>query len=292
MHLQQTKRASRATGGPQYYFHDLTEPVKLYLRQKGAVSVALVTPYGATKSDFFAVSQDRKLGKGQKPIPGQVGHDRIQQGHAGQSIGEAIRHWYNLPDGDFERIDVDIEILENIFYITPLYYKLAQGRKHNPIPRVPNPLTFTRNYQSPLWIKQLADVEQHNKGVVRWSLEEICRIVADHRPGSKIPHVQEPDLLRTAGSLAHLGVKLGAYVGKGYDCVATSLRFLQYPDYTIPVEIKKHSRDFEYQQKKYGKEELSRALVLCAFHDHEVMPKHIDVIELDALCEHARYFDL
>jgi hypothetical protein len=290
MHLQQTKRASRVSGGPQYYFHDLSEPVKLYLREKGVVPVALVTPYGATKSHFFAVSRDSKLGKGQKPVPGQVGHDRIQQGHAGQSIGEAIRYWYNLPSGDFERIDVDIEVFEDIFYVAPLYYKLAQNKKRFPIRRFPDALTFTLDYVSPLWIKQLADVERHTKGIVRWSLEEICRIVSDHRPQSKIPHVQEPDLLRASGPLAHLGLKLGAYVGKGYDCVATSLQFLDYPAYIIPVEIKKHSRDFKYQQKKYGKEELSRALVLCAFHDHEVMPKHIDVIELEALCEHAHRF--
>ena len=273
MHLQQTKRASRASGGPQYYFHDLSEPVKLYLRKKGVVSVALITPYGATRSNFFALSRDRKLGKGQKPVPGQVGHDRIQQGHAGQSIGEAIRDWYNLPNGDFERIDVDIEIFEDVFYITPLYFKLAQGSRHIPIRRIPNALTFTRDYVSPLWTEQLAIVEQHDKGIVRWSLEEICRVVADHRPQSKIPRVQEPDLLRASGPLAHLGLRLGAYVGKGYDCVDTSIQFLQYPVYTIPVEIKKRSRDFQYQEKKYGKEELSRALVLCAFHDHEVIPK-------------------
>jgi hypothetical protein len=291
MHLQQTKRASRATGGPQYYFHDLTEPVKLYLRQKGAVQVALMTPYGATKSHFFAVSHDRKLGKGNKPIPGKVGHDRIQQGQAGESIGEAIRHWYNLPEGDFERVDVDIEVVENAFYVTPLYYKLAHGNKPFPIRRIPNPLTFTRHYVSPLWVEQLADVERHHKGIVRWALDEICRVVADHRPQSRIPHIQEPDLLRASGSLAHLGLKLGAYVGKVYDCVATHLQFLRYPAYTVPVEIKKRSRDFEYQEKKYGKEELSRAVVLCAFHDHEVIPKHIDVIELEALCEHAHHFN-
>ncbi len=40
MHLQQTKRESRATGGPQYYFHDLPESVKVYLRKKGAVPSA------------------------------------------------------------------------------------------------------------------------------------------------------------------------------------------------------------------------------------------------------------
>ena len=290
MHLQQTKRASRATGGPQYYFHDLSEPVKVYLRQKGVVPVALITPYGATKSHFFAVGRDSKLGKGQQAVPGQVGHDRIQQGYAGQSIGEAIRHWYALSAGDFERIDVDIEIFEDIFYVTPLYYKLAEGKKRVPIPRFTNALTFTRDYPSPLWLKHLAKAERLQKGVVKWSLDEICRVLSDHRPQSKIPHIQEADLLRASGPLAHLGVKLGAYVGKGYDCVATYFQFLDYPPYTIPVEIKKHSRDFHYQQKKYGKEELSRALVLCAFHDHEVIPKHIDVLELDALCEQARLF--
>ena len=43
-------------------------------------------------------------------------------------------------------------------------------------------------------------------------------------------------VLRASGPLAHLGVKLGAYVGKGYDCEATSFQFLRYPDYTIPAE--------------------------------------------------------
>lgn len=292
MHLQQTKRASRTSGGPQYYFHDLTDPVKIYLREKGAVPVALVTPYGATKSNFFAVSRDSKLGKGQKPELGKVGHDRIQQGHADQSIGEAIRHWYNLRQGDFERIDVDIEVFEDVFYITPLYYKLAEGKRQIPIRRIPNPLTFTRQYTSPLWTEQLATVERRNKGIVGWSLNEICRLMADHNPKSGVSHILEPDLLRASGPLAHLGLKLGAYVGKGYDCVGTALEFLHYPAYTIPVEIKKRSRDFRYQEKKYGKEELSRALVLCAFHDHEVMPKHIDVIELTALCAHAAHFNL
>jgi len=98
MHLQQTKRASIETGGPQYYFHDLSDAVKTYLRAKGAVRVALITPYGATKTDYFAVSTDRKLNTQLKPVPGNVGHDRIQQGRAAQSIGEAIRFWYRPSD--------------------------------------------------------------------------------------------------------------------------------------------------------------------------------------------------
>ena len=118
MHLQQTKRASIESGGPQYYFHKLSGPVKTYLRSEGAVRVALVTPYGATKMDYFALSTDKKLDAKQRPIPGNVGHDRIQQGQAAQSIGEAIRLWYKLPPGNFERIDVDTDIRDDAFYLT------------------------------------------------------------------------------------------------------------------------------------------------------------------------------
>jgi len=107
MHLQQTKRGSRATGGPQYYFHDLEEHVVTYLRKKKVVPVALVTPYGATPSHFVAVSKDAKLRR-EKVIGGKVGHDRIQQASAGSSIGEAIRQWYKLPTRvDFEKIDLE-----------------------------------------------------------------------------------------------------------------------------------------------------------------------------------------
>jgi hypothetical protein len=65
---------------------------------------------------------------------------------------------------------------------------------------------------------------------------------------------------------------------------------LEYPTYTVPVEIKRHSQNFSYQQKKYEKELLSRAVVLCAIDDHKQMPKNIDVIELQALCDYAKQF--
>ncbi|MBI5473863.1 MAG: hypothetical protein HY961_16115 [Ignavibacteriae bacterium] len=289
MHLQQTKRGSRLSGGPQYYFHDLSEPVKIYLREKGAVQVALVTPYGATKSDYFAVSADKKLDAKHRPISGNVGHDRVQQGTAGESIGESIRFWYKLPDGDFERIDLDIDIRDEVFYLTPLKYKFAEATKHKDIRRIERPLSFTRDYASPLWTRQLVRVEKRNPGIVSWALDEICRVVKVHRPASKLAHIQETDLLRASGPLKHLGVQLGGYVGKGYDCM-TDFCFLDFPIYTVPVEIKRNSAGFEYQQHKYGKHELSRAVVLCAIHGHKQMPPHIDVIELEALCTHARQF--
>jgi hypothetical protein len=291
MHLQQTKRGSRDSGGPQYYFHDLSNPVKTYLRKTGAVRVALVTPYGATKSEYFALSAFHKLDAKQRPVAGNVGHDRIQQGLAGESIGEAIRIWYRLPPGDFERIDVDLEIRDDVFYLTPLTFKYAGKPRSREIPRIDRPLTFSSVYASPFWVQQLVHVNSHEPGIVAWALDEICRIVADHRTATRLAHIQEPDLLRAAGPLKHLGVSLGGYVGKGYDCV-TEFKFLDFPTYTVPVEIKRNSQGFHYQQKKYGKEELSRAVLLCALHTHKQMPQHIDVIELEALCAHAQKFPL
>lgn len=291
MHLQQTKRDSRASGGPQYYFHSLTDSVKTYLRAKGAVRVALVTPYGATKSDYFAVGKEHKLDSALRPIAGNVGHDRIQQGLAGESIGEAIRYWYQLPKGDFEKVGIEIEVIDDAFYLAPLTYKYASAAKEKEVPRIERPLTFTRDYASPLWVKQIARLKKKQAEILAWSLEEICRVVKDHRPETKLAHIQETDILRASGSLKHLGMTLGGYVGKGYDCF-TEFSFLQYPTYSVPVEVKRNSRDFKYQQKKYGKEMLSRAVVLCAIHDHQQVPRNIDVIELEALCEHAHKLHL
>jgi hypothetical protein len=283
MHLQQTKRGSIATGGAQYYFHDLSDPVQTYIRKQGAVRVALVTPYGATKSDFFAVGKDHKLASPDgKVTSGKVGHDRIQQGKASASIGEAIRYWYRLNTGDFERIDLDVQIVEDILYVRPLKCKYASQPRMIELPVIERPLTFTLDYQSPLWRRQINSVAGD---LAMWSLTEICRVVKDHRPATKLPHIQETDILRASGPLNHLGLALGGFVGKGYDCFSR-FHFLDLPPYDVPVELKRDSTGFTYQQKKYGKDELSRAVVLCATHGHKAVPVNIDVIELEALCQY------
>jgi hypothetical protein len=278
MYLLQTKQGSRATGGPQYYFHDLSEPVLTYLRAQGAVRVALVTPYGATKSDFFAVGKDHKLVSADgKVTVGKVGHDRIQRG-----IGEAIRYWYQLSTGDFTRIDVDVQIVEDIFYVRPLRCKYASHSRTINLPVIERPLTFTLDYQSPFWRKQIGSVDRK---LALWSLDEICRVVKNHQPASKLAHIQETDILRASGPLRHLGLALGGFVGKGYDCFSR-FEFDKLPPYDVPVELKRNSTGFEYQQRKYGKDELSRAVVLCATHGHKQVPVNIDIVELTALCQY------
>lgn len=284
MHLQQTKRGSRDSGGPQYYFHNLSEVVKTYLRKKGAVRVALVTPYGATKTDFSALGKDHKFDSKGKLVSGNVGHDRIQQGKAEASIGESIRRWYNLRQVDFERIDVDIQIVDDCFYLTPTIVKYAVKGREIILERADRPLTFSHQYISSFWKNQLGFLKKSRKlEFVEWALKEICRVVTATK--DKIPHLQEPDLLRASGSLKLLGLSLGPYVGKGYDCFS-SFAFQNYPEYSVPVEVKKYSKGFSYQQNKYGKDELSRAVILCAVDDIKYVQPHIDIIELDAMCSY------
>lgn len=160
----------------------------MYLRKNKAVPVALMTPYGATKSDFMAVSKDYKLA-GAQIVPGRVGHDRIQQAKATESIGEAIRKWYKLPAGyDFERIDVDIEVRDSKFYITPVGYRLVGRSRSVEVPKPVFPLSFHRNFQSHLWRNQLKEVQKENPTEFKWALEEIRRIASAHEK-PRIPNV-------------------------------------------------------------------------------------------------------
>ncbi len=233
---------------------------------------------------FFAVSKDHKISSNGKIVAGSVGHDRVQQGKAESSIGEAIREWYILKNGDFERIDVEIAFYDNNFYLTPTKTRYATTQKEQAIGRVDRPLTFSNQYISPFWKAQLDFLlRKQHKSEVLWAFKEICRVVAATK--EKVPHLQESDLLRTSGSLKLLGVSLGPYVGKGYDCLS-QFSFQNLPEYTVPIEIKKYSKGFIYQQNKYGKEELSRAVILCAIDDIKYVDPNIDVIELDAMCSY------
>jgi len=284
MHLQQTKRGSRLTGGPQYHFSTLKDDVKHYLRLKKAVPVALVTPYGATPSKFMALSFDVKLSPQGEVVPGREGHDRIQQAAATESIGEAIRRWYKLPPGDFERIDVEInQILDGKFYLTPIKCKYAGRASSRTIQRPEFPLSFNHEKQSVLWRRQLMQVKETKAEAWRWSLEEIHRVMSAHQERGAPPNVHEADLLRASGSLKMLGIELGPYLGRGLDCEGR-FQFLNYDPYTVPVEIKKDSREYRYQQREYPPERLSRVVILCARHNLQNVPANVDIIELRELC--------
>ncbi len=116
-----------------------------------------------------------------------------------------------------------------------------------------------------------------------WAGAQIRRVVNEHGEVST-RNVHESDLLRTAGALSVLGLDLGLYLTKGYDCPKSVFRFSGFPPYICPVEVKKRSSGFDYQITEY--EELPRAVVLCVRHDLVNAPEHIDVLELSALAEY------
>lgn len=285
MHLQQTKAESRKSGGPQYYFHNVPDPIKDFLRKKGACDVVLQTPYGIATAPFKAVSKDHKYENG-KIKPGKVGHDRIQQAGANESIGEAIRKWYCLSTGDFETINVEAEIVEqklpsrrkiHHFVIRPISAKI-RGKKIIHLPLSSSPLSMNESDISPLWKSQFkSSLEKYRKPGMAWAFNQIKLVVDDHlQKGRKNLH--EADLLRVSGALNLFGVQLGPYRTKDYDCDPSVFKFQDFPAYACPVEIKKRSKAFKYQEEKY--QPLPRAVVLCLEHNHPYIPRHIDVVEL------------
>jgi hypothetical protein len=278
MHLQQTKKASRDTGGPQYYFHDLPAVVKEFLRNRGACPVLLETPYGIARSPFMAVGRDHKLVNG-KVVSGKVGHDRIQQATAAESIGEAIRNWYSLPvREDFDRIDVEVRIhSDGHFIMAPVKASLSGRKRSIELEKPVFPLSFHSGLQSNRWKKQIESVRAKNANALVFVRDQIKKVVAEHET-QNARRISEADLLRTAGAFHLLGLQLGPYLLAGYDCAASSFQFQPFPEYCCPVEIKKRSRDFSYQIEIYSK--LPRVVVLCLQHDLVNLPEDVDVIEL------------
>ena len=282
MHLQQTKVRSRATGGPQYYFHSVPPHVKEFLRKRGACPVVLQTPYGIASSPFTAVGRDHKLSASGDIIIGKVGHDRIQ---GEESIGEAIRHWYGLKPGrDFEWVELEAVIhKDGHFILTPTAVTMRGGKRTLTLEKAAFPLSFHRDYQSKLWKKQIAACRSASAEDVAWAGRQIRRVVEENSQ-AKTANVHEADLLRTAGALSLLGLDLSLYLTKGYDCPASRFQFSDLPPYPCPVEIKKRSARFDYQMTRYT--ELPRAVVLCVEHDLVNPPDHVDVLELSTLAEY------
>ncbi|MCL5269842.1 MAG: hypothetical protein M1457_04645 [bacterium] len=233
----------------------------------------------------MAVDRDHKLGRDGRPVPGKVGHDRIQQGSGDQSIGEAIRYWYNIGDSqDFETIEVEAIVHpKGHFILVPTSVKMRNMKRAKVLEKVGYPLSFHRDYQSKLWRRQIEARRRESASDVKWAASQINRVVTEHA-NKDAKHILESDLLRTAGALSLLGIEVSAYLGKGYDCAESQFAFLNLPVYPCPIEIKKRSSGFTYQVAKYTN--LPRAVVLCMEHNYPNAPEHIDIIELPTLADY------
>ena len=244
-----------------------------------------MTPYGIVETPFFALDRDHKIDRAGNLVPGNAQHDRIQKGRAGKSIGEAIRHWYNLKEGDFEKIDFEVEIHpDGHFIIWPTAVSWRRGKRTIEIVKPPpHPLSFHGRDKSWIWQQQIDTIFQQHPEEAEWIRGEIGRVVADHRRTDE-RNLQEYDAVRAAGALSKLGMHFGPMRTSGYDCDPSSFSFVGYAPYPCPIELKKRSSGFKYQELRY--KPLPRVVVLCMQHDRKNLLNHVDVIDLPTLYDH------
>jgi hypothetical protein len=197
--------------------------MKEFLRKRGACPVVLQTPYGIATSSFTAVGRDHKLSPAGKVIKGKVGHDRIQ---GNESIGEAIRHWYGLKSGtDFEWVEVEAMIhADGHFILIPISVTMRGAKRSQTLEKVSYPLSFHHDYQSKLWKRQIDAVREKSAEDASWAAAQIKRVVSEHGQ-TNAQNIHEADLLRVAGALSLLGLDLGLYLTKGYDCPQSRVNY-------------------------------------------------------------------
>lgn len=240
----------------------------------------LQTPYGPVETTFNAVDPNHRIVKGEI-LKGNAQHFRIQKGQSKESIGEAIRRWYALDaDRDFERIEIKITYdKKSRLVLAPIE---VHWRKGSPkiLPSAEEPLSFHARVQSELWKEQIKHAGRANPNALAWSVAQLKRFVQEYSQ-PKVKLVSEADLLRLAGAFDHLGLRIGPYLLRGYDCPASSFCFGNYPDYSCPVEIKKRASGFKYQIKNYPS--LPRAVVLCLDYDTRHPHEHVDFVEVRSL---------
>ncbi len=281
MHLLQSKEGK--SGGPQYWLQDIPKWLAHYLEKERACQIVLQTPYGITKTSFNLLHPDWKFGARGAVRSANAQHYRIQADQTNTSIGASVQRWYGIKR-TVKRIDVAVNIHpDGHFILTPTGVKTSGGDRAQILEKVNAPLSFHKDYQSKLWKRQIEVCRKHTPSDVDWAGSQIQRVVAGHRK-KNVSNIHEADLLRTAGALSVLGLDLGPYLVKGYDCPSSQFCFSGLPAYPCPVEIKKRSLRFDYQITRYT--ELPRVVVLCLEHDLVNPPDHVDIVELSTLAEY------
>jgi hypothetical protein len=282
MHLHQGKLGD--TGGPQYWLQDIPAHVSGHLQREKACPVILQTPYGPVETEFVAVEPNHKL-VGGRIVKANAQHYRIQKGKSKISIGEAIRHWFALRnDADLEQIEIEISFdKQSRFIVVPLHVKWRGVSRVQNLPPVNAPLSFNARHQSDLWTRQIEQCRKRAADSFDWVAAQFKTFI-HQRNQPRLRQADERDLLRLAGAFDRIGMKVGPYLKKGYDCPESHFTFLNLPEYPCPLELKTHSAGFKYQVKSYA--HLPRVVVLCLHHNLPHPQQHVDVIEVAALARH------
>jgi hypothetical protein len=183
-----------------------------------------------------------------------------------------------------ERVEADDFCLgqgkQLLLHLRPRSAKAFGGRQQKLV-HDDHPLTIVRGHLSRPLHAQIEQLKRQSRAELAWIREQICRMIKEHLGGT--PHLDERDILRTAGALEKLGMTIGPYVGKGLDCPKAIFTFVGYPPYGCPVELESVSSGFLAHH--HAKDRGTRLVVLCVIHDApEVLTQIHDVVELAEMC--------
>jgi len=268
--IEQTKKGSIKSGGPQYYLQELSENNRDLLRAKVKCPVRLWTPYGVVLSGLVAVSSS----------VGKVGHDRVQSGRKVPSIADQVAWWYALRISDIERIEFEDCFDDDSFVIRPTRIKFRGRGAFRTVYPDSNPLTWTPGHRSPFLLEHLGEVRKRSKEEYGWIASQIAGMADQH--AAKGLNVDERDLLRASGALQKLGINLGMYRSKAIDCADGTFSFRGFPEYPCPIEIEEKSSGF--LATHHAPHRRQRLVVLCMQHnERSVLRRYVDVLELREL---------
>jgi hypothetical protein len=274
--IEQTKKASIKSGGPQYYLQGLSDHVQQSLAHFLRRPVRLWTPYGIVESGLTAVSSE----------VGSVEHDRVQSGRKVPSIANQLANWYSLNWNDIETITFDDSFdSDSHIVIKPRDVKFRGKARRKPVFPDENPLTVIRGRHGSLLVEHLHRMKEDHKWCFPWATEQLESIVAEHKTESK--NVHEFDLLRASGALDKLGIHLGMYHGKEIDCPFAAFKLCEYPQYKCPIEVESASSGF--LDPHHAKHRRQRVVVLCMAHNApQTLAGYVDIIELQELAKLLR----
>src|SRR5438128_11669351 len=165
--IEQTKKASRVSGGPQYYLQGLSDNSGEFLRNKKSCPVRLWTPYGVINSGLTAVSS----------AVGKVRHDRVQSGRQVASIADQIGSWYSLKSSQIESIEFVDSFDHDSFVIRPTKVKYFSRKARVRLLYDPLPLTFIEGHRSQLLVEHFRQVDETTR---RAAAAQICAMVDQH----------------------------------------------------------------------------------------------------------------
>jgi hypothetical protein len=179
-----------------------------------------------------------------------------------------------------ETIDFEDSFDRECFVIRPERVKFFNRKGTKTVYPDQHPLTLVAGHQSRLWTEQIKGGSGFPSPTLRWLKTQVSTIVSEHEAASL--NIDERDLLRSAGALDLMGLRLGVYRGKGLARPDARVQFDGYPEYPCPVEVEEQSGGF--LAKHHRAHRRMRLALLCVEHDRrEVLQGYVDVIELREL---------